>query len=396
LIVLSGGNVLEGDRRVSRIRVGVIFGGRSSEHEISLRSAQTVMSAMDPARYEVVPIGIARDGRWYLYHDAQRMLRAAVANGGELNPADAPVSLLAQPVGNPLVSLNRGSAEPLEAAHGPLDVVFPVLHGSYGEDGTVQGLLELANIPYVGAGVLGSAVGMDKDLQKRLLREAGVPVVRFKSLERNAYSREPEIARRLAGELGYPVFVKPNALGSSIGVTRVKGEDALAAALEDAFQYDRKVLIEASCQGREFECSVLGNEEPQASLPGEVMVEHGHDFYSYDSKYMDPEGASFKIPAELPGDVSRRISDFAVAAFKALSLRGMARVDFLATRDLAQIYVGEVNTIPGFTSISMYPKLWEVSGLPLPRLIDRLIDLALEEHRQRAELKVTYNLKPPS
>jgi D-alanine-D-alanine ligase len=376
--------------------VGVIFGGRSSEHEISLRSAQTVMSAMDPARYEVVPIGIARDGRWYLYHDAQRMLRAAVANGGELNPADAPVSLLAQPVGNPLVSLNRGSAEPLEAAHGPLDVVFPVLHGSYGEDGTVQGLLELANIPYVGAGVLGSAVGMDKDLQKRLLREAGVPVVRFKSLERNAYSREPEIARRLAGELGYPVFVKPNALGSSIGVTRVKGEDALAAALEDAFQYDRKVLIEASCQGREFECSVLGNEEPQASLPGEVMVEHGHDFYSYDSKYMDPEGASFKIPAELPGDVSRRISDFAVAAFKALSLRGMARVDFLATRDLAQIYVGEVNTIPGFTSISMYPKLWEVSGLPLPRLIDRLIDLALEEHRQRAELKVTYNLKPPS
>ncbi|HKD68350.1 MAG TPA: D-alanine--D-alanine ligase family protein [Candidatus Binataceae bacterium] len=381
---------------MSRIRVGVIFGGRSSEHEISLRSAQTVMSAMDPARYEVVPIGIARDGRWYLYHDAQRMLRAAVANGGELNPADAPVSLLAQPVGNPLVSLNRGSAEPLEAAHGPLDVVFPVLHGSYGEDGTVQGLLELANIPYVGAGVLGSAVGMDKDLQKRLLREAGVPVVRFKSLERNAYSREPEIARRLAGELGYPVFVKPNALGSSIGVTRVKGEDALAAALEDAFQYDRKVLIEASCQGREFECSVLGNEEPQASLPGEVMVEHGHDFYSYDSKYMDPEGASFKIPAELPGDVSRRISDFAVAAFKALSLRGMARVDFLATRDLAQIYVGEVNTIPGFTSISMYPKLWEVSGLPLPRLIDRLIDLALEEHRQRAELKVTYNLKPPS
>ena len=376
--------------------MGVIFGGRSSEHEISLRSAQTVMSAMDPARYEVVPIGIARDGRWYLYHDAQRMLRAAVANGGELNPADAPVSLLAQPVGNPLVSLNRGSAEPLEAAHGPLDVVFPVLHGSYGEDGTVQGLLELANIPYVGAGVLGSAVGMDKDLQKRLLREAGVPVVRFKSLERNAYSREPEIARRLAGELGYPVFVKPNALGSSIGVTRVKGEDALAAALEDAFQYDRKVLIEASCQGREFECSVLGNEEPQASLPGEVMVEHGHDFYSYDSKYMDPEGASFKIPAELPGDVSRRISDFAVAAFKALSLRGMARVDFLATRDLAQIYVGEVNTIPGFTSISMYPKLWEVSGLPLPRLIDRLIDLALEEHRQRAELKVTYNLKPPS
>jgi D-alanine-D-alanine ligase len=192
------------------------------------------------------------------------------------------------------------------------------------------------------------------------------------------------------------VFVKPNALGSSIGITKVKSESALAAALEDAFQYDRKVLIEAACEGREFECSVLGNEDPQASLPGEVIVERGHEFYSYDSKYLDPEGASFKIPAELPSHVSERFRDASIAAFKALSLRGMARVDFLATRDLTKIYVGEVNTIPGFTAISMYPKLWEVSGLPLPRLIDRLIELALEEHRQRAALKVTYNLKPAS
>ena len=376
--------------------MGVIFGGRSSEHEISLRSALSIMSAMDPARYEVVPIGIARNGHWYLYHDALRMLRDAVEHVGELNPADAPVSLLPQPGGNPLVSLGREHVQPLEAAHRGLDVVFPVLHGTYGEDGTVQGLLELAGIPYVGAGVPGSAIGMDKDLQKRLFRDAGVPVVRFKSLERAAYTRDPAVAQRLAGELGYPVFVKPNALGSSIGITKVKRPADLAAALDDAFQYDRKLLIEAACEGREFECSVLGNDEPQASLPGEVTVEHGHDFYSYDSKYLDPKGASFKIPAELPEDVSRRFRDLSVAAFKALSLRGMARVDFLATRDLSQIYVGEVNTIPGFTAISMYPKLWEVSGLPLPRLIDRLIDLALEEHRQRAALKVTYNLKAGS
>jgi len=375
--------------------VGVIFGGRSGEHEISLRSALSIMSAMDPARYEVVPIGITRDGRWYLYHDALRMLREAVANVGELNAPAAPVSLLPQPGANPLISLDRERAQPMEA-HGGLDVIFPVLHGTYGEDGTVQGLLELAGIPYVGAGVLGSAIGLDKDLQKRLLRDAGVPVVRFKSLERTAYAREPELALRMADELGYPVFVKPNALGSSIGITRVKGAKDLDAALKDAFQYDRKLLIEAACEGREFECSVLGNDDPQASLPGEVTVEHGHDFYSYDSKYLDPEGASFKIPAALPDDVTQRIRGLSIATFKALSLRGMARVDFLATRDLTQIYVGEVNTIPGFTAISMYPKLWEVSGLPLPRLIDRLIDLALEEHRQRAALKVTYNLKPAS
>jgi D-alanine-D-alanine ligase len=260
----------------------------------------------------------------------------------------------------------------------------------------VQGLLELAGIPYVGPGVLGSAIGLDKDVQKRLLREAGIPVVRFKSVERTTYGRDPRIASRLADELGYPVFVKPNALGSSIGITRVKSQDGLAAALEDAFQYDLKVLIEAACEGREFECSVLGNEEPQASLPGEVRVEHGHDFYSYDSKYLDPDGASYQIPAVLPEDISRDIRALAIATFKALSLRGMARVDFLAARDLTQIYVNEVNTIPGFTSISMYPKLWEVSGLPLAGLIDRLIELALEEHRQRAALKVTYRRQPAS
>ncbi|HZY59179.1 MAG TPA: D-alanine--D-alanine ligase family protein, partial [Candidatus Binataceae bacterium] len=240
---------------MSRIRVGVVFGGRSSEHEISLRSALSIMSAMDPARYEAVPIGIARDGRWYLYHDALRMLRAAVANLEELNPADAPVSLLPQPGDAALVSLAGEGGNAAAEQGGVLDVVFPVLHGTYGEDGTIQGLLELAGIPYVGAGVLGSAIGMDKDIQKRLLRDAGVPVVRFGALERGDYARQPHSARRLADDLGYPVFVKPNALGSSIGIAKVKRPDDLAAALEDAFQYDRKVLIEAACEGREFECS---------------------------------------------------------------------------------------------------------------------------------------------
>ncbi len=375
---------------MSKLRVGVIFGGRSGEHEISLRSALSIMSAMDPERYQVVPIGIARSGRWYLYDDALRMLGEAVAHQGELCPADAQVSLLPQPDRNPLVSLAAGHA----AARGGLDVVFPVLHGTYGEDGTVQGLLELAGIPYVGPGVLGSAVGMDKDVQKRLLRDAKVPVLPYGALTKADYSRQPAIARRIADELGYPVFVKPNALGSSIGINKVKRPEDLAAAVEDAFQYDLKVLIEAACEGREFECSVLGNDDPQASLPGELVVEHGHDFYNYDSKYLDPDGASFKIPADLPSAVSDRIRSVSIAAFKALSLRGMTRVDFLSSRDLKRIYVNEVNTIPGFTAISMYPKLWEVSGLPLPRLIDRLLELALEEHRERAMLKVTYKAKP--
>ena len=374
---------------MSKLRVGVIFGGRSGEHEISLRSALSIMSAMDRARYDVVPIGIDRSGRWYLYHDALRMLGETVARQGELGAADAQVSLLPQPGRQPLVSLAGGQASP----RGALDVVFPVLHGTYGEDGTVQGLLELAAIPYVGPGVLGSAIGMDKDVQKRLLRDAQVPVLPYGALIKADYLRQPQSARRIADDLGYPVFVKPNALGSSIGISKVKRPEDLAKALDAAFQYDRKVLIEAACEGREFECSVLGNDEPQASLPGELVVEHGHDFYNYDSKYLDPDGASFKIPAELPSAVSDRIRSVSIAAFKALSLRGMTRVDFLSSRDLTQLYVNEVNTIPGFTAISMYPKLWEVSGLPLPRLIDRLIELALEEHRERASLKITYNDK---
>jgi D-alanine-D-alanine ligase len=234
---------------------------------------------------------------------------------------------------------------------------------------------------------------MDKDVQKRLLRDAGIPVVRYFSLTQAEATDDHGRARRLADELGYPVFVKPNALGSSIGISRVASPAALKAALKDAFQYDRRVLLEAACEGREFECAVLGNEHPKASMVGEVRVRRRHRFYSYESKYVDPRGAEVKIPADLPQPVSDRIRQLSTAAFTALNLRGMARVDFLARADLSECFVNEVNTIPGFTAISMYPKLWEATNLPLPRLIDRLIELALEEHRERARLKFTYQPK---
>jgi D-alanine-D-alanine ligase len=389
-----------------KLRVGVLFGGRSSEHEISLRSALTVMSAMDPARYEIVPIGIGHDGRWYLEQDALKVLAEKTPHLAALSESGTQVTLLPHPDSRALVNApaSSGSADAKSAnadnsimpsggraIPGPLDVVFPILHGTYGEDGTVQGLLELAGIPYVGAGVLGSAIGMDKDTQKRLLRDARVPIVKYFAIMRADYDEHPGLAAGYARKLRFPLFVKPNALGSSVGISKVKRPAELKAALDDAFQYDRKALLEAACVGREFECSVLGNDRPEASKAGEVIVKGGHDFYSYESKYVDPDGSAMKIPAELPRAVHQRLRDMAIAAFKALSLRGMARVDFLASRDLRRIYVNEVNTIPGFTAISMYPKLWEVSGLPLPKLIDRLVELALEEHRERAALKFSYH-----
>ncbi|HLX38096.1 MAG TPA: D-alanine--D-alanine ligase family protein [Candidatus Binataceae bacterium] len=378
-----------------KIRVGVLFGGRSGEHQISLRSALTVMSAMDPARYEIVPIGIDHEGRWFLENNALKLLAQTTPDLRALSGGDIPVTLLPHNDSRTLVptpsSSGAVSMGPRSLGGGPLDVVFPVLHGTFGEDGTVQGLLELAGVPYVGAGVLGSAIGMDKDTQKRVLRDADVPVVKYHSIVRADYDEHPTLAKKLARALGYPVFVKPNALGSSIGISKVKRPADLDAALRDAFQYDRKALIEQSCEGRELECAVLGNDRPEASTVGEIVVTHGHEFYSYQSKYIDEKGSEIRIPAKLPKTALSTIRKMAVAAFKALSLRGMARVDFLARRDLKKIYVNEVNTIPGFTSISMYPKLWEASGLPLPKLIDRLIELALEDHRERAALKFIYD-----
>jgi D-alanine-D-alanine ligase len=383
--------------RRKKIRVGVLFGGRSGEHEISLRSALTIISAMDPKHYEVVPIGVARDGKWYLRNDAVAELRTAAPRLQALGRGGIQVSLPPNPGRHTLIPIEakNGDVRAARRNHrempGPLDVIFPVLHGTYGEDGTIQGLLELAEIPFVGPGVLGSAIGMDKDAQKRLFRDAGIPVVRFFSITRTALEHDPELAARRADDLGYPIFVKPNALGSSIGIARVATRRELARALNDAFQYDRKVLLEASCAGREFECAVLGNDDPQASLPGEVIVKGRHDFYSYESKYVDAAGSEVCIPADLPPGVTERIRKLSVAAFEVLSLRGMARVDFLASPDLSELVINEVNTIPGFTAISMYPKMWEATGLPLPRLVERLIDLAIEDHRARAQLKYIYN-----
>jgi D-alanine-D-alanine ligase len=382
-----------------KLRVGVLFGGRSGEHEISLRSALTVMSSIDPARYEVVPIEIARNGRWRLRADAIRLLKHSTPKLGVLGRGGTEVSLPPYPPGRLVVAAStaRGARETNSAdgsgALAALDVIFPILHGTYGEDGTVQGLLELAGIPYVGAGVLGSAIGMDKDIQKRLLRNAGIPVVRYFTLTRADAADDHACARRMADELGYPVFIKPNALGSSIGINRVQSRAKLNGALNEAFQYDRTVLIEAACEGREFECAVLGNDHPEASVVGEIVVHQRHRFYSYESKYVDPRGAEVKIPADVPQPVSDRMRGLSTAAFKALALRGMARVDFLASADMSECVVNEVNTIPGFTAISMYPKLWEATELGLPRLIDRLIELALEEHRERARLKFTYQPK---
>ncbi len=381
-----------------KLRVGVLFGGRSSEHEISLRSALTIMSAMDSEKYEIVPIGIDHSGKWYLKDDALKVLADATPNLAALSGGGTPVTFLPHPDNRSLVMAPSPSGENLGAiartggiAAAPIDVVFPALHGTYGEDGAIQGFLELAGIAYVGPGILGSAVGMDKDVQKRLLRSARIPVVDYHAIERADWREHPALARNLARDLGYPVFVKPNANGSSIGISKVKRPAELESALEGAFQYDTKVLIEASCVGREFEVAVLGNDHPEATLPGEVIVKGGHDFYSYESKYIDPNGSETKIPAALPQPIAKKISAIAARAFKALSLRGMARVDFLASRDLKKIYVNEVNTIPGFTSISMYPKLWAASGLPLPKLIDRLVELAMEAHRERTSLKTSYN-----
>jgi D-alanine-D-alanine ligase len=372
-----------------KIRIGVLFGGRSSEHEVSLRSALTVIRAMNPARYEVVPIGVDPDGRWHLAHDAMTMLARKTEHLGALDSGGPEVTLLPHPDSRALVPAHPEKEAPFPDTS--IDVIFPVLHGTFGEDGTVQGLLELANIPYVGAGVLGSALGMDKDAQKRLLRADGVPVVRHQAITAAEFRAHPARASKIAREFGYPVFVKPNALGSSVGISKVKRGADLAGALKEAFKYDVKALIEASCSGREFECAVLGNDDPEASVVGEVIVTGGHEFYSYESKYIDPKGSATKIPADIPRAIAAKIRAIAIDAFKRLSLRGMARVDFLARPDLSEIFVNEVNTIPGFTAISMYPKLWEASGMPIGRLIDKLVALALQDHRARAKLKFSYS-----
>jgi D-alanine-D-alanine ligase len=364
---------------MKKTRVIVLFGGRSAEHEISLLSARNVLAALDRERFEPSLIGIDRAGRWH--RESERTLVAATGDPRALGLDQAA----------PIVGIEEGLAAVPQAviAEGDVSdvVVFPVLHGTFGEDGTVQGLLELGDVAYVGSGVLGSAVGMDKDVAKRLLRDAGIPVVDFAVVTASAFARDPQTALAAAPSLGYPLFVKPVNAGSSVGVSRVAGSAGLEPAIRAALAFDRKVLLERAVDAREIECAVLGNDDPVASIPGEVLVHHPDGFYSYDAKYVDPDGASWKIPAELPPRVTARVQTLAVATFRALELAGMARVDFFLSRDDGALYVNEVNTIPGFTAVSMYPKMWEASGLSQKELLSSLIDLALERRDARRALR---------
>ena len=350
----------------------MIYGGRSGEHEVSIASAAAIFKYLDPARYQPVPIRIEKDGRWVL----SGRVPTALSAGDVLREAHTEAL---RPI------------EPTSAVTAGVDVVFPVLHGPYGEDGTVQGLLELANVPYVGAGVLGSALGMDKAVMKTVFAAHGLPMVAHLTVMRREWDRDPTgICARARGELGYPVFVKPANLGSSVGISKAASDDTFADAMRLALQFDRKVVIEAGVPNvREIECAVLGNDEPEASIPGEVIVTHPDGFYSYDAKYVDAAGSAWKIPADIPSETAGRVRRLSVEAFRVLELAGMARVDFFLDGQTGELYVNEVNTIPGFTAISMYPKMWEATGLPYPALLDRLIALALERHAEKQQYRTS-------
>lgn len=365
-----------------RIRVGVIFGGRSGEHEVSLVSATSIMQALDPAKYDVVPIGITREGKWLSSQRAMGLLKAA--NGLESEPERF---LVPEPGRRSLVTVDRPSE-----TQEPLDVVIPIVHGTYGEDGTLQGLLELSNLPYVGAGVLGSAVGMDKITQKQLFENLGLPVVKYRwFLSRDCRERRDYVVRQVVKTLGYPVFVKPANTGSSVGISKAHNRKELLEAMDLAMAYDRKVLFEAGVDGvREIECAVLGNNDPRASVLGEIVP--SNEFYDYDAKYVDGKSNAI-IPAKLPRQKAEAIRNMAVEAFRVLDLAGMARVDFFVTRKTGRVYLNEVNTLPGFTSISMYPKLWEATGIGYAELLDRLIALAIERHQEKSGLQTAYKPK---
>ena len=356
-----------------------MFGGRSAEHEVSLQSAKNVLEALNREKYEPLLIGIDREGRWHLDEQTKKLFDSARPLPNLTADAPKEVALVARGEQSRLLDLS-GDRELAK-----LDVVFPVLHGPYGEDGSVQGLCKLANMPCVGAGILGSAVGMDKDVMKRLLRDAGIPIARFLVLVR---SRTAPSFDEACAALGSPVFVKPANLGSSVGISRAATAEEYARAVAAAFQYDTKVVVEECVAGREIECSVLGNQEPVASVPGEIVTGGGHQFYDYDAKYLDEHGAQLCIPAPLDGPTTERVRSLAVKAFTVLCCDGMARVDMFL-RVNGEVLINEINTIPGFTRISMYPKLWEASGVPYGELVDRLISLAMERHAAEQGLKTT-------
>lgn len=362
-----------------RLRVGVLFGGRSGEHEVSLASAASVIRALDPEKYEVTPIGISKDGRWLVGGGALKLL-PDVLRGGQR------VVLPADPTAAALVPLGEGP----RGAGIRVDVVFPVLHGTYGEDGTVQGLLDLAGLPYVGAGVLGSSVGMDKEVQKRLCVQARLPVADYLCVRRVDWEEHRErTLKEIQKKFRFPVFVKPSTLGSSVGMTKVHNRRELPAALDLAAEFAQKILVERAVSGREIEVAVLGNEKPAASIPGEIVPHR--EFYDYTAKYLE-DGTRLEIPAKLKKDEVRKFQALAVRVFQVTECSGMARVDFFLERRTGKILVNEINTIPGFTSISMYPKLWEATGISYRELIDRLIQLAMAAHAEKARTKYSIEL----
>jgi D-alanine-D-alanine ligase len=389
---------------MAKLRVGILFGGRSGEHEVSLLSAASVLNAIDKAKYEVVPIGITKDGRWLTAEHAERLLkgegRHLRAGDPETTPGAAVLASGEAVVVPPEPAHRESGLAPFQTDGSTLrraadravnvDVIFPVLHGTFGEDGTIQGLLELADIAYVGAGVLGSAAGMDKDIMKSLFRNAGLPIVKHVTVLRSQWEREPNRVEKLVeSKLKYPVFVKPANLGSSVGISKAHNRKEISPAIEEAAKFDRKIVIEEGVGGkkhkaREIECSVLGNDDPKASVAGEIVP--CKEFYDYDAKYLD-EGSQLVIPAKLTKTEMKKVQALAIAAFQAVDCSGLARVDFLmdpgAPKKSRKIYVNEINTMPGFTAISMYPKLWAASGVSYSELIDRLIQLGIERHQDK-------------
>ncbi|MFD1361157.1 D-alanine--D-alanine ligase [Lentibacillus salinarum] len=357
-------------------KVGIIFGGKSAEHEVSLQSAKNIVDAIDQDKYEVVLIGIDKQGKWHINDQSTYLLNAENPKLIQLNKSNEAVAIVPGETDHQLVrATDAGLLD-------QLDAVFPIVHGTLGEDGSLQGMMRIANLPFVGTSVLGSAICMDKDIAKRLLASAGINVANGLAYSR-ARRDQIDFADAKA-QLGVPMFVKPANQGSSVGVSKVSTEAAFNQAIDEAFQYDQKVVIEETLVGREIECAVLGNENPKASIPGEILPQT--EFYSYESKYIDETGAILEMPADLTEEEVNRLQHVAVEAFRTLECEGLARVDFFLTED-GDVYVNEVNTLPGFTRISMYPKLWEISGVSYPDLIDKLIELAIERHQRNRTLK---------
>jgi len=391
-----------------KLRVGVLFGGRSGEHEVSLLSAASVLQHIDKNKYDVVPIGITKEGRWLTAAHAERLLRGHKKDEKHLRAGDPEATEAAAVLAKgesvlvpPMPSSDHSSIIPFETESNPtpgheavrpaehaiaVDVIFPVLHGTFGEDGTIQGLLELADIAYVGAGVLGSAAGMDKDVMKNLFRDAGLSIVKHVTILRRNWEKDPAgVRKQIEKRLRYPVFVKPANLGSSVGISKVHDRNELDGAIYEAAKYDRKIIVEQGVGGkqgraREIECSVLGNDDPIASVAGEIVP--ATEFYDYAAKYLD-EGSQLLIPARITKAQQKQVQQMAIAAFQAVDCSGLGRVDFLMDPKTEKIYVNEINTMPGFTSISMYPKLWQASGISYPELIDRLIQLGMERHADK-------------